>query len=379
MSLFSHRLTYLTAALLGLGASVLLTGCNKDLVERIDRLEAELRSVRSDTRDDVEKLKTRVISAETTIGSSQDSRSFQDRLLQLENAVERAMTMQTGTNAVVYLRPHLQGHSPIDTDHGTFLVRMEGVDLNLDTGGYDVHLNIGNPFAIAVEQFTLSGDHGGGTPELGEGEEYSLDNPKIRAWQDTLKPFEFQVTKTLEPFSWTPFDIEIQADSRDELEMIRFSMTVDNARLKRQDSPGGAEGSFAHINVDSKGASVLKTEYGAFLISVKGSEKVDLGTRLDLEIGNPYGFTINQCRLIGEHGPAIPERSDSNSPEEFSQQMRNWSASLRQFEAMVSSKVSNFRWNRVSVVIPGEPDQVKFLRCQLRVEDVSLPAATEKQ
>ncbi|MBU6178589.1 MAG: hypothetical protein KGR69_02945 [Verrucomicrobia bacterium] len=42
-----------------------------------------------------------------------------------------------------------------------------------------VHLNIGNPQAIAVQQFTLRGDHGGGTPELPEGESYDLRNEKL--------------------------------------------------------------------------------------------------------------------------------------------------------------------------------------------------------
>jgi len=358
--------------------SLLLSGCNSDLEERVDRLEAELRGVRSDTRDEVSELKNRVISAETTIGISSDGRSFEDRIGQLEASVSEYASMRQGNNGMVYLRPNLRGHAPLNTDHGTFLVRMEGMDLNIETGGYNVHLNIGNPHAIAIEQFTLVGDHGGGTPQLAEGEAYSLNNPKIRKWQKSLKPFEYSVTKTLEPFSWTPFDIELTADSREELEMIRFSLRVENARLKRQTAIGGSENPYAHISIDSQAASVLRTEYGAFLITVKGAEKTDLGTRLDLEIGNPYGFTINECRLVGEYGPAIPQRADSTTPEEFSEQMGTWSASLQPFESMVSSKVSNFRWNAASVLIPGPIENVQFLRCQLRVEDVTLPAATDK-
>lgn len=369
---------HLRALLLVTPFLVLLSGCNSDLVERVDRLEAELRGVRSDTRDEVKELKNRVITAENAIGSSSDGRSFEERIAQLEASVSEYASLRQGNNGMVYLRQNLRGHAPLNTDHGTFLVRMEGMDLNLDTGGFNVHLNIGNPHAIAIEQFTLIGDHGGGTPQLREGESYSLDNPKIREWHNSLKPFEYRVTKTLEPFSWTPFDIELAAESREELEMIRFSLRVENARLKRQTTVGGSENPFAHISVDSKAASVLRTEYGAFLVSVKGAEKTDLGTRLDLEIGNPYGFTINECRLVGEHGPAIPKRSESSSPEEFSEKMGAWSASLQPFESMVSAKISNFRWNSASVLIPGPIENVKFLRCQLRVEDVTLPAATEK-
>lgn len=360
-------------------AMLAITGCDSDLEQRVDRLEAELRGVRSDTRDDVSELKDRVIDAETKIGFSSDGRSFVERLLQLEASVGEIADRGRGGNEMVYLRPTLRGHAPLRTDHGTFLVRLEGMDLNLETGGYDIHLNIGNPHAIAIEQFTLSGDHGGGTPVLGENEAYSLDNPKIRKWQESLQPFEYRVTKTLEPFSWTPFDIELAARSRDELELIRFSMAVENARLKRQTATGAGENPYAHISVDSEGASVLRTEYGAFLITVKGTEETDLGTRVNVEIGNPYGFTINQCRLVGEHGPALPDRAESDSPEEYSQKMGEWTSSLQPFEAMISNKIANFRWNKASILVPGKPDQVRFLRCQLRVEDVTLPAATERR
>ncbi|MDF1826578.1 MAG: hypothetical protein P1U68_18180 [Verrucomicrobiales bacterium] len=357
--------------------SLVMTGCDKDLQERVDRLEAELRGVRSDTRDEVEALKGRVIAAETSVGVSGDGRSFDERLADLEGSLSQVIAMKGATNNMVYLRPNLQGHAPLLTDHGTFLVRMEGMDLNIGREGYTVHLNIGNPHAVAVEQFSLTGDFGGGTPELAEGEEYTLNNPKIREWQNTLQPFETRVTRTLEPFSWTPFDIELPAETREDLEMLRFSMNIENARLKRQDSGSGG-GSYAHIQVDSEGASVLRTDYGAFLISVKNAEQTDLGTKLTLEIGNPYGFTINQCRLVGDHGPALPERSENETSDEYNEQMRSWSAALQPFEAMVSSKVSNFRWNRTTILVPGELDQVKFLRCQLRIEDVTLPAATEK-
>ena len=366
--------TTLLPVLLGLAVS----GCDKDLQERVDRLEAELRGVRSDTRDEVESLKSRVIAAETSVGASSDGRSFDERLADLEGSLSQIIAMKGATNNMVYLRPNLQGHAPLLTDHGTFLVRMEGMDLNVGGVGYTVHLNIGNPHAVSVEQFTLTGDYGGGTPELAEGEEYTLNNPKIREWQSTLTPFESRVSRTLEPFSWTPFDIELPADSREELEMIRFSMNIENARLQRQDAGGSGGNSFSHVLVDSEGASVLRTDYGAFLISVKKSEQTDLGTKLTLEIGNPYGFTINQCRLVGDHGPALPKREESGSAEEYNEKMGAWSASLQPFEAMVSSKVANFRWNRATILIPATEDQVKFLRCQLRVEDVTLPAATDK-
>lgn len=360
-------------------ALLFLTGCDKDLQERVDRLEAELRGVRSDTRDEVAELKGRVIAAETKVGVGSDGLTLDDRI----NALE-AMIGDTagapGSNNMVYLRPNLQGHAPLHTDHGTFLVRLEGIDLNSQTGSYIVHLNIGNPHAISVQQFTLKGDHGGGTPELGENESYSLDNPKIREWQESLKPFEFRVSKTLEPFNWTPFDIELAADTREELEMIRFSLLVENAQLSRRNASGGSTANTeSHLRVDAKGASVLKTDYGAFLFTIKKTEKTEVGTRIHLEVGNPYGFTINQCRLVGHYGPDIPKREDSATPTEYAEKMSAWSASLQPFESMISSEIANFRWNKTTILVPTTDEEVKFLRCQLRVEDVTLPAATDRK
>lgn len=370
---------FLTPARLALPVlvSLSLSACDKDLQQQVDRLEAELRSIRSDTRETVEELKGRVIAAESKVGVSGSGKTLDERIALLEGSFGEILTMKSRDNEMVYLRANLQGHAPLLTDHGTFLVRMEGIDLNVESGGYTVHLNVGNPQAIAIQQFTLRGDHGGGTPELPEDEDYNLRNEKIKAWQETLKPFEYRVAKVLEPFSWTPFDIEIMADTREELEMIRFSMVIENAQLNRQMAEGGGSANqFAHIQLDAKSASVLKTEYGAFLIAIKGTEASEVGTKVHLEIGNPYGFTLNQCRLIGDYGAALPARAESASEEEYTEKMQVWSTSLQPFESMISSKISNFRWNKTTILIPGPVENVKFLRCQLRVEDVTLPAAT---
>ncbi|HRQ88697.1 MAG TPA: hypothetical protein PLA50_07855, partial [Bacteroidia bacterium] len=349
-------------------------GCDKDLVERVDRLEAELRGVRSDTRETVDDLKGRVIAAENKVGVSSGGKTLDQRIASLEGTFGEVLAMKSRENEMVYLRANLQGHAPLLTDHGTFLVRLGGIDLDLE-GGFTVHLDIGNPQAIAVQQFTLRGDYGGGTPELPEGEDYDLRNEKLKAWQESLKPFEAHVSKTLEPFVWTSFDIGIPAASREELEMIRFSMIVENAQLVRQSGGGGGESGsqYAHIDVDSKAASVLKTEYGAFLVSVKSAEQTEVGTKLHLEIGNPYGFTLNQSRIVGDYGTARPKRADSVSEAEFSERMTAWSATLQPFESMISSKISNFRWSKATILVPGKVEDVKFLRCQLRVEDVTLP------
>ncbi len=343
--------------------------------ERVDRLEAELREVRSNTRDEVNTLADRVEAAEAKVGDAPAaSGSVDQRLNDLQDSVNRIAAAQKSGDNMAYLRPNLNGHTPLPTDHGTFLVRIEGIDLDVASGKYSVHLNIGNPMALAVQQFTLRGDHGGGIPQLKDGEEYSIYNKKIEEWQRTLSPFEATVTKTLEPESWTPFDIQVEADSREQLELIRFEMMIENAHLERKEaSAGGSQ--HGHIVVDSGAASVLKTDYGAFLISVKKAEPSASGTRLHIEIGNPYGFTINQCRLIGDYGEMVPKRDPTESSQAFAERLQTWTNTLLPFDSNVEMKLSSFRWNKATIIVPGPPEKVKFLRAQLRVENVTLPNA----
>jgi len=358
-------------------ALFLLGGCNEDLEKRIDRLEAELREVRSDTRDQVNGLGDRVEAAEAKVENSSSAKNLEKRFANLQSSVNQMMRSQSGPDKMAYLRPNLKGHSTLPTDHGTFLVRIEGIDLDAAAGGYQIHLNIGNPMALAVQQFTLHGDYGGGVPKLEKGEEYSVYNKKIEEWQKTLTPFEATVTKTLKPFSWTPFNIGIKADSRDDLQLIRFSMKILNAQLEKQNVGGGGSAEFGHILVDSKAASVLKTDYGAFLIAVKKVEKGKTGTVLSIDIGNPYGFTINQCRIVGDFGGNIPKKLPSESPEETAARIQEWMDGLQPFDSLVSSRISAFRWNRATISVPGAPENVKFLRCQLKVENVTLPNARQ--
>ncbi len=200
-------------------------------------------------------------------------------------------------------------------------------------------------------------------------------NKKIEEWQKTLTPFEATITKPLAPYAWTPFSIGVKANSRDDLQLIRFTMSVDNAHLEKTGIGKSSGGTVGHLRVDSKSASALKTDYGAFLIAIKKAEKGKNGTVLHIEIGNPYGFTINQCRLVGDFGEDVPKKQPSEASEKFSDRVQVWTDSLQPFDSMISSKLSAFRWNKATITVPGSLEKVKFLRCQLRVENVTLPNA----
>jgi len=371
------RFGYHQAALV-IFSSFIFSSCDNKTGSRLDRLEAEIREVRSDTRDEVAQLKTRVIAAETKIGFSQEDGSFADRLGSLEQSVDGIRTLGSRGNKIVYLRTGMGGHTLLHTDHGTFLIRLESVNINIERGGYDARLSVGNPYGFAINQFTLRGSHGGGTPELGDGEEYSLANPEIRAWQESLAPFEVRVSKTLAPLTWTAFDIEMQADSREQLEVISFVMLVENADITTDGISGvQPESSMAHLKMGSLGASIMRTEYGAFLVNFVSTEKSKDGTQLRLEVGNPYGFIIEEARLSGNYGPAVPSRDASATEAEYQQRMAEWTTQLQPFEATISDKLFGLRKTKTTIVVPSPKGEIKFLRCRLEIDSLSLPKAGE--
>lgn len=352
----------------------LVLGCSD--TERLDRLESEIRSIKSDTRDEVAILRERVEAAEARTGGG--SSPIEDRVGNLENRVLGLLEKYGDRKDMAYLRTNLNGHTTMQTDHGPFLIRLEGIDLNVGGKGFTAHLNIGNPLSLSVQQFLLKGDYGAGVPSLENGQNYTLYNKQIDEWQRSLTPFEFRVTKPLKPMSWTPVDVVLDAESRDDLELMRFGMVIENAHLEGIDASGSAGDTHAHISVDAQAATVLKTDYGAFLAVVKKAEARGSGTRLELEIGNPYGFSVNQCRLVGDFGPPIPKRRVGESQAKFLGRLKEWTSGLKPFDSQIDSKISSFRWNQVSIVVPGPATEVKFLRAQLRVENVTLPHVNVK-
>ncbi|MEO0415225.1 MAG: hypothetical protein AAF226_09770, partial [Verrucomicrobiota bacterium] len=280
---------------------------------------------------------------------------------------------------MAYLRANMQGHTTLQTDHGTFLVRLDGIDLGSDNRSYVVHLAIGNPNAIEVNQFSLRGDYGKGVPTLPDGTEYSLYDPQFDEWQRDLEQFDFRFTQTLTPNEWTNISVRFPVLNRDELELMRFDLVVENAQLEDISGAGTADGTYSHMDVGSDAATILETDFGSFLIVVKSATESRLGgSEIELEIGNPYGFAINQARFVGDYGPAIPQRKVGEDKDQFRERLREWSAQLQPFETTIESTIASFRWNAVKVKLPGKPSETQFLRGQLRIEDLTLPRSKQR-
>ncbi len=64
-------------------ALLLLTQCDSGQEKRIDRLEAEIREIRSDTRDQVNGLGDRVEAAEAKVGTSSSATNLEERFTTL--------------------------------------------------------------------------------------------------------------------------------------------------------------------------------------------------------------------------------------------------------------------------------------------------------
>lgn len=354
-------------------AVFILSGCVDK--KRVDKLDSEIRSLKSDTRDEIDALRDRLDAYE----SNADGSPNEERFVELENRITRLLEKNDDRSKMAYLSSNnTNGHATIQTDHGAMLVRLEGIDLNVGGQGFNVHLSIGNPTGVSIQQFLLKGDYGSGVPVLSPGQNYSLYNKQIDSWQKTLTPFEVLVTKPLKPMAWTQVDVILDARSRDDLDLMRFGMVIQNAHLEGINVAGGSGDTHAHISIDSNSAGVLKTDYGAFLIVARDSQSAGVGTRVKIDIGNPYGFAINQCRLVGDFGQPLPKRKVGETQAKFLNRLDEWTASLKPFSAQIDSKVSSFRWNEASILIPGPPSEVKFLRAQLRIENVTLPHVKEK-
>ncbi|MDF1815095.1 MAG: hypothetical protein P1V20_23025 [Verrucomicrobiales bacterium] len=353
-----------------------LCGCID--TERLDRLEADIRAIKSDTRDAVETLRAEIDAANLKQDDGAGT-PIESRFDHLEKKFSELLEKYDDRGDMAYLsRNNLNGHATMQTDHGSFLVRLEGIDLNVGGQGFNVHLSIGNTTGVSIQQFVLKGDFGSGVPVLSPGQDYSLYNKQIDEWQRTLTPFEVMVTKPLKPMSWTPIDVVLEASSRDDLDLMRFAMVVQNAHLEGISASGSSGDSYAHLEIDSNAAGVLKTDYGAFLVVARDPEAAGVGTRVKIDLGNPYGFTVNQCRLVGDFGQPIPKRGVGEPQAKFLARLDEWTSSLKPFSAQIDSKISSFRWNEASVLIPGAPGEVKFLRAQLRIENVTLPHATDR-
>lgn len=386
---FPNSIRPLLLAAGGLVAAGVLPSCddgpNKAVLERrIDQLELEIEILKRKNEE----------SADFTDATATD---FKDRLAQaeqksqealqqagtaitqqkarferLEKSVSSVLRIKEQSESMAYLSPSKVGHRTLQTGHGPFLVRLEGLEREALNNRFLANLSVGNPNGLMIQEFTLKGEFGQPAPELKPGEAYSEYSERLDTWQKTLTPFEESFVKMLEPNSWTPVELPLNAPNLESLKMMRFTMIIRRAHL----AGNSGEPEYSVINTGGTGASLVKTDYGPFLVTVSRMETEGATTRVYLTIGNPFGFVVNEATLKGEFGPAPPRQMDSEPAEIFRRRLHTWSEQMAPFEANLSGAIAPFRWSDASVSIPtSDRSKVSYIRCQMNVVNITLPKA----
>ncbi len=375
------------ARLLLVVIGVPLTGCdqgpsNRVIETRISELETKLKLIekRADSamlaaETSGQDLVNRIEAAEQqgTEAANQTATLVTEneaRFQRLEQGLANVMRIKEESEAVAYLDPTSQAHRPIQTDHGTFLVRLESIQRN-PLGGFVVELNIGNSLGMEIMEYRLKGDFGQPAPKLEPGEAYGEFSKRLDEWQKTLTPFEVDLNEPILPDAWSRVLLPLNAPDENALKLIRLSMSVGKARLDNQEGPAS---DFSAINADSKTAGLVKTDYGPLLVSVTRMEPEGSGTRVHVMVGNPYGFIINEGVLSGQFGPSPPRKMESEAPPLFQKRLQIWSEQMEDFTTPFSGAIAPLRWSDASFLIPsGDQTRIKYLRVKLQVTNITLP------
>ncbi|NOX99534.1 MAG: hypothetical protein GXP30_07380 [Verrucomicrobia bacterium] len=281
---------------------ILLTACEEEQ-EKIEALETELSLIKNSVRD----LKDRVQGEsertdnfthriETTEEQSRDALEQAsnavlqqgDRFKRVEEGIAQISKTQQKRESLAYLKVGGEGHAPIRTGHGTFLVRLEKL-IPTPGGGSKVQILIGNLLGLTVQQFDLKGDFGSNSPELTPGEKYEVFSQRLDEWQKTLTPFVVTLDEELKPNRWTKATFDLPASTnKHAIELLRLSMSIKRAYLseKKQLSE------FAFTGIGSKAALMMKSPYGSFLLTLDDAERQEGGMLIHARIGNPLGYAI---------------------------------------------------------------------------------------
>ncbi|MFK5920668.1 MAG: hypothetical protein QM496_00700 [Verrucomicrobiota bacterium] len=358
------------------------SGCEEE-AEKIKVLEKELLALKSSFRD----LKDRVQSEsertdnfthriETTEQQSSDAKEQAanavlqqgERFKRVEKGMAQIAKAQQQRESLAYLKIGSQGHAPIRTGHGTFLVRLEDLEA-IPGGGFRTHIQLGNTIGLTVQQFELKGDFGSNAPELKPGEQYELFSQRLDDWQKTLTPFQVTVDTELQPNNWTKTAFNLPRNSNGSpVELLRLSMSVKRAYLSEKKKLS----EFAITSIDSKSALMLKSPYGSFLMTIDSAERQEGGMLIHARIGNPLGYTITRAELSGLFGGTPPTRTADESPQNFNLRFNLWNKNLKAFKVPIVTRLKPMLWTPVRFILAADESHLKHIRLKFDVQRVSL-------
>jgi hypothetical protein len=375
-------------AALGALAMGILAACDQGpstrvLESRLENLEDKLKVIekRAETamltaESGGQDLKQRVESveqksSEAIAQTSSFAEEANSRFQRIEQSISNVMRIKEESEAVAYLEPEAPGHRTLQTEHGTFLVRIESIERDLVGGGYRAELNIGNPMGLELQEFRLKGDFGLPAPKLNPGEAYGDYSKRLDEWQKTMTPFDEGLVGSIQPNAWTRVSLPLRAASNPEqLKLIRVAMVVSRAQLANQEGPGD----FSVINADSDGAGLVKTDYGPLLMTVADMTPEGAGTRVRVRVGNPFGFVINEAILTGQFGPSPPRKMETEANELYRKRLELWSEQMLPLEAKFTGTIAPLRWSEATFLVPtADQSRIKYLRLKMQVTNITLP------
>lgn len=341
------------------------------LAKRADAAMAAAESGDGDLKHRVEAVEQK--SAEAIAQTSTLAEEQNARFQRIEQSVSNVMRLKEESEAVAYLAPAEPGHRTLQTEHGTFLVRIETIERDPVGGGHRIELNIGNPMGLELQEFRLKGDFGSTAPKLQPGEAYGDYSKRLDEWQKTMTPFDESLIEPIEPNAWTRVVLPLRAaDSPDKLQLIRLAMVVTRANLANQEG----EGEYSVVNADSDGAGLVKTDYGPLLMKVTSLSPEGAGTRVTVMVGNPFGFAINEAILSGQFGPSPPRKMETEAVDLFRKRLEMWSEQMTPLETAFSGSIGPLRWSPATFLVPtADQSRIKYLRLRMQVTNITLPDA----
>ena len=365
-----------------LTCALLLIACEEE-EEKIAALEQEISLLKSSHRDlkdrvqgesertdnFTQRIETAEQQSKNAIEQSSNAVVQQaDRFKRVEKGIAQVAKTQQQRESFAYLVIGNQGHMPIRTRHGTFLVRLEKLQ-PVPGGGSRAQLQIGNSLGLTVQQFDLKGDFGSPAPELIPGEKYEVFSQRLDDWQKTLTPFTVTIDAELQPDSWTKTAFNLpRASNEAAIQLIRLSMVIKRAYLSEKKELS----EYAITTIDSKKALMMKSQYGSFLLAIDSHERQDGGMLIHGRIGNPLGYTIAQSELEGLFGPSPPIRTAGEAMDTYAIRFKLWNEKLQPFKIPITTRLKPMLWTPINFIMPADESHLKHIRLKFNVKSVSL-------
>jgi len=126
-----------------------------------------------------------------------------------------------------YIDVNSKNYSVVKSDVGTFLVSCQGAEPYLE--GYKLHLHIGNPTAMTVNNPTINIEWG---REMPKWDSSTKDYSKIcNDWKQSLKTTSITLTDPLKPGAWNAVDVILAPAKAEDLEHLVITLKTDDVSL----------------------------------------------------------------------------------------------------------------------------------------------------